>query len=160
LHRLLFWFVIKNVIPRGEGRNLANPMDMCLIDLLDRGEKINLLAIMIHHITRIANTSDDHDMGYGFLLTSVFEQSGITLQKRVSLQHADEIGGNTLIGCGFQVTKGGNTGFKRGFQTPFCPVLKEPSSSSTPTLNTLIQTSSPCKVKLQKSRRPLLKNRS
>ena len=60
-------------------------MDMCLTDLLDRGEKINLPAIMTHHIARIANTSKDHDMGYGFLLTSVFEKSGITLQKRVSL---------------------------------------------------------------------------
>jgi len=64
---------------------LADPMDMCLTDLLDRGEKINLPAIMIHHIACIANTSKDHNMGYGFLLTSVFEQSRITLQKRVSL---------------------------------------------------------------------------
>jgi len=76
-------------------------MDMCLTDILDRGEKINLPAIMIHHITRIANMSKDHDMGYAFLLTSVFEQSEITLQKRVSLQNTDEIGGSTLIGCGF-----------------------------------------------------------
>ena len=85
-------------------------MDMCLTDLLDRGEKINLPTIMIHHITRIANTSKDQDMGYGFLLTSIFEQSGITLQKRVSLQNTDEIWSSTLIGCGFPVTKGGNTG--------------------------------------------------
>jgi len=73
LHRLLFWFVIKNVIPRGQGCNLADPMDMCLTDLLDWGEKINLPAIMIYYIARIANTSKDHDMRYGFLLTSVFE---------------------------------------------------------------------------------------
>jgi len=39
LHRLLFWFVIKNVIPRGQGRNLVEPMDMCYTDLLDRGEQ-------------------------------------------------------------------------------------------------------------------------
>jgi len=85
LHTLLFWFVIKNVIPRGQGRNLANPMDICLTDLLDRGEKIILPMIMIHHITCIANTSKDHNMGYGFRLTSVFEQFRITLQNRVSL---------------------------------------------------------------------------
>jgi len=57
LRRLLFWFVIKNVVPRGQGRNLADPMDMCFTNLLDRGKKINLPAIMISHIARIANTS-------------------------------------------------------------------------------------------------------
>jgi len=39
LHQLLFWFVIKDVVHRGQGRNLADPMDMCL---LDSGEKLNL----------------------------------------------------------------------------------------------------------------------
>jgi len=56
---------------------------MCFTNLLDHGEKINLSATMISHITRIANTSKDHDMGYGFLLTLVFEQLGVPLQKRV-----------------------------------------------------------------------------
>ena len=27
IHQLLFWFIIKNVIPRGQGRNLADAMD-------------------------------------------------------------------------------------------------------------------------------------
>ena len=94
---------------------------------------------MIHDIARIVNTFKDHDMKYGLLRTSIFEQSGITLQKRVSLQNTDEIASSTLIGCGFPVTKGGNTGSKQGFQTPFHPVLKEPSSSSTPTLSTFMQ---------------------
>ena len=94
LHRLLFWFIIKNVIPWGQGQNLADPMDMCLTDLLDRGEKINLPAIMINHFRRIANTSKNHDMDYGLLLTSVFEQMGIPLQKRVSLHITDELGGS------------------------------------------------------------------
>jgi len=65
LHRLLFWFIIKNVIPWGQGRNLADLIDMCLTDLLDRGEKINLPAIMINHIGRITNTSKDHDIRMG-----------------------------------------------------------------------------------------------
>jgi len=77
--RLLFWFIIKNIIPRGQGRNLANAMDQFLIDLLDQGEQINLLAIMISHISRIANIAREHDLGYGFLLTSVFEHFGIAL---------------------------------------------------------------------------------
>jgi len=83
LHRLLFWFVIKNVIPREQGCNLADSMDMYLTDLLDLGEPINLPAIMISHIGRIANTSKSHDLGYGLLLTSVFETLGIPLQKRM-----------------------------------------------------------------------------
>ena len=28
LHRLLFWFVIKNIVPRDQGCNLADPNDM------------------------------------------------------------------------------------------------------------------------------------
>lgn len=83
LHRQLLWFVIKNAILRGQGRNLADLMDMCYTNLLDQGEKIDLSAIMISRIGRSANTSKDHDMGYGFLLTSVFEKLGIPLQKRV-----------------------------------------------------------------------------
>ena len=57
LHQLLFWFIIKNVIPKGQGRNQANAMDQCFTDLMDRGEQINLSAIMIRHIACIANTT-------------------------------------------------------------------------------------------------------
>ena len=79
LHQLLFWLIIKNVIPRRQGRNMADIMDQCLIDLLDREEQINLPAIMIRHIARIANISREHDLGYGFLLTLVFEYFEIAL---------------------------------------------------------------------------------
>ena len=51
IHQLLFWFIIKNVIPRAQGRNQADTMDQALIDLMDRGEQINLPAFMISHIT-------------------------------------------------------------------------------------------------------------
>ena len=81
--RLLLWFVIKNITPRGQQCNLADPKDMRYTDMLDRGEQINLPVIMISHIGRIANTSKDHDMGYGFLLTSVFEKLEIPLHKRI-----------------------------------------------------------------------------
>ena len=73
LHQLLFWFIIKNVILRGRGRNLGDVMDQCFINLMDREEQINLPAIMIRHIARIANTTREHNFGYGFLLTRVFE---------------------------------------------------------------------------------------
>jgi len=81
LHCLLFWFVIKNVAPCGQRRNLADPMDMCLTNLLDCCEKINLPAVLISHIVRIANISKDHDIGYGFLLTSVFEGAWDSFEK-------------------------------------------------------------------------------
>ena len=38
LHQLLFWFIIKNIIPRAQGRNQADAMDQCLTDLMDRGD--------------------------------------------------------------------------------------------------------------------------
>jgi len=83
LRQLRFWFMIKNGIPRGQGRNLADAMDQCFIDLLDRGEQIDLPAIMLRHISWIANTAREHDLGYGFLLTSVFEHFEVSLQKKV-----------------------------------------------------------------------------
>lgn len=91
LHRLLYWFVIKNIIPWGQGRNRADAMDLCLVDLLDTGSQINLPALMISHIARIANTSKDHDLGYGFLLCFVFEKLGVVLMKKVLAQVNDEI---------------------------------------------------------------------
>jgi len=82
---LLFWFVIKNVIPRGQGYNLADAMDQCFIDLMDKGEQINLLVIVIRHIARIANTTWEHDLGYGFLLTLAFDHFGAVLQEKIGV---------------------------------------------------------------------------
>jgi len=106
LHQLLFWFIIKNIIPRGQGRNLADAKDQYFIDLMNRGEQLNLPAIMIHHISRIANISREHDLGYGFLLTLVFEHFGISLQKKMGVQIIDEIGSSILMGCGFKLVRG------------------------------------------------------
>jgi len=58
-------------------------MDQCFIDLMDREEQINLPAIMIQHIVRIANTAGEHNLGYGFLLTLIFEHFGVELKKKV-----------------------------------------------------------------------------
>ena len=105
VHQLLFWFIIKNVIPRGQGSNLADAMDQCIIDLLDRGEQINLSAIMIRHIARIANTTREHDFGYGFLLTLIFEHFEVVLQKKMGVQMVDEIGSSILMGCDFTLVR-------------------------------------------------------
>jgi len=58
---------------------------------------------MIKHIVRIANTTRARDLGYGFLLTCVFEHFGVELQKRVKAQVIDEVGSSTLMGCGFDL---------------------------------------------------------
>jgi len=131
LHQLLFWFVIKNVIPRGQGRNQADVMDQCFVDLMDQGEPINLPAIMIRHIGRIATITRGHDLGYGFLLTLVFEHFGVEFQDKVVAQVVDEIGSSTLIGCGFDLVQGTGTGSKQGTQTPPPPIPSNPSKLPT-----------------------------
>ena len=83
-------------------------MDQCLIDLMAKGEQINLPAFMITHIMRIATTPRAHDLGYGFLLTRVFEHFGVELRKRVDAQVIDEVGSSTIIGCGFALLKAGD----------------------------------------------------
>jgi len=118
LHQLLFWFIIKNIIPRAQGRNQADAMDQCLTDLMDRGEQINLPAFMINHIMRIATTPRAHDLGYGFLLTRVFEHFGVELRKKVDAQVIDEVGSSTIVGCGFVLIKADDRRADQGAQTP------------------------------------------
>ena len=91
---------------------------------------------MIHHISRIANTSRGHDLGCGFLLTFVFEHFGISLQIKVGVQMIDEIGSSTLMGCGFKLVKGDHAASERGPRTPFPPVPG--SSSSEPSIDNLL----------------------
>jgi len=137
LHQLLFWLIIKNVIPRCQARNQADAMDQCFVDLMNRGELINLPAIMIHHIGRIATTTRGYNLGYGFLLTLVFEHFGVELQNKVGAQVIDEIGSSTLMGCGFDLIQGAGTGSKQGRQTPPPPVSS--TLSELPTVATLHQ---------------------
>jgi len=104
---------------------------------MDRGEQINLSAIMIRHIARIANTTREHDLGYGFLLTRVFDHFGVELQKRVEAQVIDEVGSSTLMGCGFDLVQEANPDSKQGMQTPAPPVPN--NSSSQPSIEVLQQ---------------------
>jgi len=64
---------------------------------MDRGEQINLLAFMITHIARIANTPRAHDLGYEFLLTRVSEHFGVELTKKVDAQVIDEVSSSTIM---------------------------------------------------------------
>jgi len=118
LHQLMFWFLIKNINPRGQGYNQADVMDQCLTDLMGRGEQINLPALMIKHIARTINTTRAHNLGYGFLLTRVFEYFGIELQKKVDAQVIDEVGNSTIMGCAFDLIEEGDPSPEPGVQTP------------------------------------------
>jgi len=48
------------------------------------------------------------------MLTFVFEELGIPLQKSMGFQVSDEIGRGTLVECGFMVTKDSNAGPEQG----------------------------------------------
>jgi len=97
-------------------------MDQCLTDLMDRGKQINLPAFMINHIVRIATTPRAHDLGYGFLLTKVFEHFKVELKKKVDTQVINEIGSSTIMGCGFALIKASDRNEEQGVQTPSVPV--------------------------------------
>jgi len=113
---------------------------------MDRGEQINLPTIMIRHIARIANTTREHYLRYGFLLTQVFEHIGVELQKKVEAQVIDEVSSSTLMECGFDLIQEEDPDSKQGLQTPARPV---PSSSlSQPSVEVLQQEQQRLQAKL------------
>jgi len=118
-------------------------MDQCLTDLVDKGEQINLPAFMINHIERIATTPRAHDLGYGFLLTKVFEHFGVELKKKVDAQVIDEIGSSTIMGCGFALIKAGDGSEDQGVQTPSVPAPhptpSQPAAPTSPSSQQLLQ---------------------
>jgi len=101
---------------------------------------------MIQHIARIANTTGEDDLGYGFLLTLIFEHFGVVLQKKMGVQMVDEIGSSTLMGCDFTVVKGEQTASEQGPRTHFPPIPG--TSSSEPFVDALLQDQSRLKTKL------------
>jgi len=143
LHQLIFWFIIKNIIPRAQGCNQVDAMDKCLTDLVDRGEKINLPAFMVNHIARIATTPRAHDLGHGFLLTRVFEHFGVELKKKVDVQVIDEVGSSTIMGFGFALIKAGDRSEDQVVQTPSVPAPRptpsQSAASTSPSTQQLLQ---------------------
>ena len=99
---------------------------------------------MIHHITCIANTAREHDRGYGFLLTQVFESFGVKMQKKVGVQTIDDIASSTLMGCGYTLVEGLST--EQGVRTPFTPVSD--SSSARPFVESVLHDQAKLKFKL------------
>jgi len=143
LHQLIFRFIIKNIIQRAQGRNQADAMDHYLTDLMDQREQINLPAFMISHIGRIATTPRANDLGYGFLLTKVFEHFGVELKKKIDAQVIDEIGSRTIMGCGFALIKAGDRSDDQGVQTPSVPIPRptpsQPAAPTSPSSHQLLQ---------------------
>ncbi|MCD9560709.1 hypothetical protein HAX54_019455 [Datura stramonium] len=77
-HKFLFTFVIRNLIPRQERRDVASYLDLTLMELLDRGMPINLPALMIAYLNKVVHdVNKNHALPYGFLLTSVFAKWGV-----------------------------------------------------------------------------------
>jgi len=51
----------------------------------------------------------------------VFEHFGVELRKRVDAQVIDEVGSNTIMGCGFVLIKAGDHRTDQGAQAPSVP---------------------------------------
>ena len=68
-----------------------------------------------------------------------FSEFEIRLHQKMGLQISNEIGHSTLVECGLTVTQGSSTTSEQGPQTPFEPVSGSASTSSTPTLDILMQ---------------------
>ena len=98
---------------------------------------------MITHIARIANTPRAHDLGYGFLLTRVFEHFGIELRKKVDAQVIDAVGSSTIMGCGFDLIRAGDPSDEQGMQTPLLPIPRPTPSqlaaSASPSAQQLLE---------------------
>jgi len=118
-------------------------MDQCLLDLIDREEQINLPAFMINHIMRIATTPRAHDLGYGFLLTRVFEHFGVELRKKVDAQVIDEVGSSTIMGYGFALIKAGDRREDQGAQTISVPAPNRSEDQGVQTPSVPVSRSTP-----------------
>lgn len=86
LHRLLFWFVLKCVIPRAQRRDQADFMDMILMDHLDTGLQIHLSSIIISHIFHVYTTSKKHALPYKLILTQLFLAKKVVLERKLRVQ--------------------------------------------------------------------------
>ncbi|XP_070010612.1 uncharacterized protein [Nicotiana sylvestris] len=73
-YQLLFELVNKVLLPRSKRQSIATKFDLVLMEALDEFVPINLPAIMIYHMQKVANfKGGNHGLPYGFLLTQVFK---------------------------------------------------------------------------------------
>jgi len=95
---------------------------------MDRGGKINLPSIQ--HIAQIANNTRDHVLGYGFLLTLIFEHFGENYKRRSECKSLMKSTAAPSWGCGFSLAKGEHSTTEHGPRTTFPPVSGSSSGGS------------------------------
>lgn len=73
------------ILPRAEGFSVAALADLYIMEALTNFTPINLPRVMLEHIIKICEVKDaSHGLGYGFLLTKVFDHFGIQSATRIA----------------------------------------------------------------------------
>ena len=83
LDKILLKFVFNDIIPRTQKRDSANKLDSVLIYCLAKKIQINFPSIMIQHLSHCVPKG--WKVGYGNLLTYVFESFGISFTDKEPL---------------------------------------------------------------------------
>ncbi|GAB2266883.1 hypothetical protein Dimus_001871 [Dionaea muscipula] len=73
-HRFLQIFVMKNLVPRFEKRDITSFMDLTYMDYLLSRRKIDSARVIIRHMTYVINVPN-HELPYGELLTRILKPS-------------------------------------------------------------------------------------
>ncbi|GAB2297911.1 hypothetical protein Dimus_031996, partial [Dionaea muscipula] len=76
--RFIHFLVIKNVVPRFRKKDTLSFMDLTDMDHLISRRLVNLLRVMIRHMSYVISMKD-HELPYGDWLTMVFEAFGVPL---------------------------------------------------------------------------------
>ncbi|GAB2297400.1 hypothetical protein Dimus_031505 [Dionaea muscipula] len=76
--RFIHFLVMKNVIPRFGKRDTSSFMDLTYMDHLMTRRLVNLLRVMMRHMSYVISMKD-HELPYGDWLTMVFEEFGVPL---------------------------------------------------------------------------------
>lgn len=95
LHKYLYTMVIRMLLPRNQRRTEASYMDLAVMELMIRGEQINLPGLMLRHIYRVVSNEDPsakQALGYGFWLGDVFERLGASISNWTYEQAKDRLG--------------------------------------------------------------------
>ena len=97
LHKMLLAMVFRMILPRDHRRTEAMFLDMVIMELLLQKKQIDLPALMIMHIHRVACSEDQksrHALGYGFWLGDVFDQLGLGISNWIYQGAKDILGEN------------------------------------------------------------------
>lgn len=85
LYQLVFALVNKVILPRAERHSFAALADLYPMEGLVNFSPVNLSCIMIEHITKICDLKgSSHGLGYGFLLTRVFDHFKVECKQRTA----------------------------------------------------------------------------